>query len=124
MVICQRQPTAGLIMHTDRGAPYGAESYRQLPSRHGLQPSMSHTGNCWDNAVAESFFHTLKNELIDPENFKTHEHARTGVFEYIAVFYNRQRCHSATDYLAPLAYEQTLYDFQVHSVHRSTLLRI
>jgi putative transposase len=108
MAICQRQPTAGLIMHTDRGSQYGADSYRQLLSQHGLQPSMSRKGNCWDNAVAESFFHTLKTELIYLEDFKTHEQARTGVFEYIEVFYNRQRCHSATDYLAPLAYEQTL----------------
>ena len=108
MAICQRQPTAGLIMHTDRGSQYGADSYRQLLSQHGLQPSMSRKGNCWDNAVAESFFHTLKTELIYLEDFKTHEQARTGVFEYIEVFYNRQRCHSATGYLAPLAYEQAL----------------
>jgi putative transposase len=103
MAICQRQPTAGLIMHTDRGSQYGADSYRQLLSQHGIQPSMSRQGNCWDNAVAESFFHTLKTELIYREDFKTHEQARTGVFEYIEVFYNRQRCHSATGYLAPLA---------------------
>jgi len=108
MAICQRQPTAGLIMHTDRGSQYGADSYRQLLSQHGMQPSMSRKGNCWDNAVAESFFHTLKTELIYLEDFKTHEQARTGVFEYIEVFYNRQRCHSATGYLAPLAYEQAL----------------
>jgi putative transposase len=108
MAICQRQPTAGLIMHTDRGSQYGADSYRQLLSQHGMQPSMSRKGDCWDNAVAESFFHTLKTELIYLEEFKTHEQARTGVFEYIEVFYNRQRCHSATGYLAPLAYEQTL----------------
>lgn len=108
MAICQRQPTAGLIMHTDRGSQYGAESYRQLLTRHGIQPSMSRKGNCWDNAVAESFFHTLKTELIYLEDFETHEQARTGVFEYIEVFYNCQRCHSANGYLAPLAYDQAL----------------
>jgi putative transposase len=108
MAICQRQPAAGLIMHTDRGSQYGAESYRQLLTQHGMQPSMSRQGNCWDNAVAESFFHTLKTELIYWEDFKTHEQAQTVVFEYIEVFYNRQRCHSANGYLAPLAYEQTL----------------
>jgi putative transposase len=108
MAICQRRPTAGLIMHTDRGSQYGAESYRQLLTQHGMQPSMSRKGNCWDNAVAESFFHTLKTELIYLEDFDTHEHAQTAVFEYIEVFYNRQRCHSANGYLAPLAYEQTL----------------
>jgi len=108
MAICQRQPAAGLIMHTDRGSQYGADSYRQLLNQHGMQPSMSRQGNCWDNAVAESFFHTLKTELIYLEDFDTHEHAQMAVFEYIEVFYNRQRCHSANGYLAPLAYEQTV----------------
>ena len=108
MAIGQRQPAAGLIMHTDRGSQYGAESYRQLLTQHGMQPSMSRKGNCWDNAVAESFFHTLKTELIYLEDFDTHEQAQTVVFEYIEVFYNRQRCHSANGYLAPLAYEQAV----------------
>ena len=108
MALGQRQPAAGLIMHTDRGSQYGADSYRQLLTQHGIEPSMSRKGNCWDNAVAESFFHTLKTELIYLEDFKTHEQARTGVFEYIEVFYNRQRCPSANGYLAPLAYEQVL----------------
>jgi len=108
LAICQRRPAAGLIMHTDRGSQYGAESYRQLLAQHGMQPSMSRKGNCWDNAVAESFFHTLKTELVYMEDFETREHAETAVFEYIEVFYNRQRCHSANGYLAPLAYEQAL----------------
>jgi putative transposase len=108
MAIGQRQPAAGLIMHTDRGSQYGAESSRQLLTQHGMQPSMSRKGNCWDNAVAESFFHTLQTELIYLEDFDTHEQAQTVVFEYIEVFYNRQRCHSANGYLAPLAYEQAL----------------
>jgi putative transposase len=69
---------------------------------------MSRTGNCWDNAVAESFLHTLKTALISLEEFDTHEQTQTAVFEYIEVFSNRQRCHAATGYLAPLAYEQTL----------------
>jgi putative transposase len=67
MAICQRRPAAELIMHTDRGSQYGADSYRQLLGQHGMQPSMSRKGNCWDNAVAESFFHTLKTELIYPD---------------------------------------------------------
>ena len=108
MAICQRQPAAGLLMHTDRGSQYGAESYRQLLTRHAMEPSMSRKGNCWDNAVAESFFHTLKTELIYVEDYDTHEQARTAVFEYIEMFYNRQRCHSANGYLAPLLYEQAL----------------
>ncbi len=108
MAISQRQPAAGLIMHTDHGSQYGADSYRQLLRQHGIEPSMSRKGNCWDNAVAESFFHTLKTELIYLEDYDTHEAAQTAVFEYIEVFYNRQRCHSANGYLAPLAYEQAL----------------
>jgi putative transposase len=108
MAICQRHPAAGLIMHTDRGSQYGAESYRQLLTRHGIEPSMSRKGNGWDNAVAESFFHTLKTELVYLEDFETHEQAQTVVFEYIEVFYNRQRCHAANGSLAPLAYEQAL----------------
>jgi transposase InsO family protein len=108
MALGQRQPAAGFIMHTDRGSQYGAESYRQLLTQHGMQPSMSRKGNCWDNAVAESFFHTLKTALISLEDFDTHEQAQTIVCEYIEVFYNRQRCHSANGYLAPLVYEQTL----------------
>ena len=108
MAIWQRQPAAGLIMHTDRGSQYGADSYRQLLHQHGIEPSMSRKGNCWDNAVAESFFRTLKTELIYLEDYDTHEEAQTAVFEYIEVFYNRQRCHSANGYLAPLLYEQTL----------------
>jgi transposase InsO family protein len=108
MALSQRQPAAGLLMHTDRGSQYGADSYRQLLRQHGIEPSMSRTGNCWDNAVAESFFHTLKTELIYVEEYDTHEQAQTAVFEYIEVFYNRQRCHSANGYLAPLVYEQAL----------------
>ena len=108
LALCQRQPAAGLIMHTDRGSQYGAESYRRLLTPHGIEPSMSRKGNCWDNAVAESFFHTLKTELIHLEDFDTHEQAQTAVFEYIEVFYNRQRCHSTNGYLAPLAYEQAV----------------
>jgi transposase InsO family protein len=108
MALWQRQPAAGLIMHTDRGSQYGADSYRQLLTHHGIEPSMSRTGNCWDTAVAESFFHTLKTALIYTEDYDTHEAAQTGVFEYIEVFYNRQRCHSANGYLAPLVYAQAL----------------
>ena len=113
MALWQRQPAAGLIMHTDRGSQYGADSYRQLLSQHAIQPSMSRKGNCWDNAVAESFFHTLKTELIYLEDYDTHEAAQTAVFEYIEVFYNRQRCHSANGYLAPLIYEQTLKTHEI-----------
>jgi putative transposase len=108
MAIGQRQPAIGLLMQTDRGRQYGAASYRQLLAQHGMQASMSRKGNCWDNAVAASFVHTLKTAWIHLEDFDTYDHAQTAVFAYIEVFYNRQRCHSANGYLAPLAYEQVL----------------
>ena len=108
MAIGQRQPAAGRIMHTDRGSQDGADSYRHLLTQHGMPPSMSRKGHCWDNAVAESFFPTIKTAVISLEDFDTHEQAQTAVFAYIEVFYNRQRCHAAHGYLAPLAYEQAL----------------
>lgn len=108
LALSQRQPAAGLIMHTDRGRQYGADSSRQLLRQHGIAPRRSRTGNCGDNAVAESFFHTLKTALIYMEEYDTHEAAQTAVFESIEVFYNRQRGHSAHGYLAPLVYEQAL----------------
>jgi putative transposase len=108
MAIGQRRPGAGLIMHTDRGRQYGAESDRQLLTQYGMPPSRRRQGNGWDNAVAESCFHTLKTELIYGEDWKTHAQAQTVVFEYIEVLYTRQRCHSANGYLAPLPYAQAL----------------
>src|SRR5262249_20703433 len=108
MALYQRRPTAGVIMHTGRGSPYGADKSRQLLTQQTIQHTISRKGKRWDNAVAESFFHTLKTELIYLEDFDTHEQAQTAVFEYIEVFYNRQRCHSANGYLAPLVYEQAL----------------
>jgi putative transposase len=108
MALCPRQPTAGWLRHTDRGSQYGADSSLQLLTQHGRQPSMSRQGNGWDNAVAERVFHTLKTERIDLEDLHTREQAQTAVFEYIAVFDHRQRCHSAHGDLAPLADEQAL----------------
>src|SRR5262249_15706953 len=103
MAPSQRQPAAGLIMHTARGSPYGADRSRQCLTQPGRQPSMSRKGNCWDNAVAASFFHTFKTQLISLEDFDTHEQAQTAVFEDLEVCSNRQRCHAANGYLAPLA---------------------
>ena len=107
MALDQRQPLPGLIMHTDRGAQYVADRYLQLLHHYGIEPSMSRKGNCWDNAVAESFFHTLKTECVYFETFKTREQARDVIFDYIEVFYNRRRRHSANGNLAPLVYEET-----------------
>jgi putative transposase len=106
MALDQRQPRPGLIMHTDRGSQYVADCYLQLFLHHGIQPSMSRKGNCWDNAVAESFFHTLKTECVYLGPFETREQARDAIFDYIEVFYNRQRRHSANGNLAPMVYEE------------------
>ena len=83
MALNQRQPQAGLIMHTDRGSQYVADRYLQLRHYHGITPSMSRKGNCWDNAGAESFFHTLKTECVYLETFDTREQAQDVIFEYI-----------------------------------------
>ena len=108
MAIDQRQPCLGLLMHTDRGTQYVSDRYLQLLHHHGIRPSMSRKGNCWDNAVAESFFHTLKSECVDLESFATREQAQDVIFEYIEVFYNRQRRHSANGNLAPMVYEEMI----------------
>jgi len=106
MAIDHRQPPAGLIMHTDRGSQYVADRYLALLHHHGIVPSMSRKGNCWDNAVAESFFHTLKTECVYLEKFETRDQAQDTIFDYIEVFYNRQRRHSANGNLAPMIYEK------------------
>lgn len=106
MALWKRKPGKGLIWHTDRGSQYASESHQQLLLDHGVQQSMSRKGNCWDNAVAESFFHTLKVELTHHERFKTREEAKLAIFEYIEVFYNRMRMHSTNDYLSPVDFEK------------------
>ena len=88
MAIWQRKPPKGLIWHTDRGSQYASKAHRALLSQHGILQSMSRKGDCWDNAVAESFFHTLKTELVFHERYKTREQAKASIFEYIEVFYN------------------------------------
>ena len=98
MASYQRQPAAGLSMHTDRGSQYGAASSRQLVRQHEIQPSMSRKGTCWENAVAESCFHTFKTAVIEVEDCNTHAQAQTAVFAYIDVCSHRQRCHAANGY--------------------------
>jgi transposase InsO family protein len=105
MAILTRKPAIGLISHTDRGSQYASDSHMKIQIDHGVEPSMSRKGDCWDNAVAESFFHTLKTELIYQIDYETRAEARTSIFEYIEVFYNRQRLHSSNGYEAPLVYE-------------------
>ena len=106
MALWQRKPGKGLIWHTDRGSQYASSSHRALLNEHGIVQSMSRKGNCWDNAVAESFFHTLKTELIHHQRYHTRAEAKQDIFEYIEVFYNRERFHSANNYLSPVDYER------------------
>jgi putative transposase len=108
MALWQRKPVKGLVWHTDRGSQYASDSHRAIIKQHHITQSMSRKGDCWDNAVAESFFHTLKTELTHQCKFKTREEARHAIFEYIEVFYNRIRIHSANDYLSPVEYETLL----------------
>jgi transposase InsO family protein len=105
MALWKRKPARGLIFHSDRGSQYASDSYRNILTTHGIRASMSRKGNCWDNAVAESFFHTLKIELVHHSGYATREEAKASIFEYIEVFYNRQRSHSFNGYEAPLVYE-------------------
>jgi putative transposase len=100
-----RQPKAGLVFHSDRGSQYASRAFRRRLWRHQMRQSMSRKGNCWDNAVAESFFATIKKELVRNRAFDTRESARAEVFEYIEVFYNRQRAHSLLSYETPDAFE-------------------
>jgi len=108
MAIWARKPAKGLIWHSDRGSQYASDSHREILHEHGIVQSMSRKGNCWDNAVAESFFHTLKTELTHHINFKNRQEAKQAIFEYIEVFYNRQRIHSANDYYSPEEYEKKM----------------
>jgi putative transposase len=108
MAVRERRPQNAVLHHSDRGVQYACDAYQKLLTRHGLQPSMSRRGNCYDNAVTESFFGTLKTELVHHESYATREAARQSLFEYIEVFYNRRRRHSALGYVSPLEYEQNL----------------
>jgi transposase InsO family protein len=100
-----RRPAAGLVHHSDRGSPYASADYRAALARHGLVASMSRKGDCWDNAVAESFFGTLRAELVDHEQYPTHHAARRSIGDYIESFYNIERRHSFLDYLNPIEFE-------------------
>jgi transposase InsO family protein len=106
MAIDRRRPEAGLIHHSDRGVQYASAEFRAELDAHGLVASMSRQGNCYDNAVKESFFHTLKTELVNHEQYRTRDQARASVFEYIEAFYNRQRLHSSLDYQSPDDFER------------------
>jgi len=108
MALIRRQPAvgSGLLHHTDRGSQYTSRSYRGVLSHYGIDLSMSRKGNCWDNACIESFFGTLKAELCDRKKFKSRQEAKTEIFEYMEVFYNRQRLHSSLGYVSPVTFEK------------------
>ena len=110
MAYDRRNPGVGLLHHSDRGSQYASEDYQNLLKGYGMRPSMSRKGNCWDNAPMESFFHTLKTELIHHRKYCTREEARRDIFEYIEVFYNRQRLHSSLGYKSPAEFES---EFQI-----------
>ena len=105
MALANRNPLAGLLHHSDRGSQYAATSYQRLLDTHGMLPSMSRKGNCWDNACVESFFGTLKRELVSHRRYVTRDEATQDIFEYIEVFYNRKRRHSTLGYDSPAEYE-------------------
>lgn len=111
MALTHRQPVRGLIHHSDRGSQYASHDYRRLLAAHGIVCSMSRRGDCWDNAVAESFFSTLKLELVYETAWRTRAEARADVFQYVEGFYNGQRLHSSLGYLSPVAFERQ-YDQQ------------
>lgn len=108
MALQRRQPSVGLLHHSDRGSVYTSHEYQQLLATWEIQASMSRTGNCYDNAVMERFFGTLKGECIMSTVFETREQARGAIFEYIECFYNRLRRHSSLNYLSPLQFEDVL----------------
>lgn len=108
MALGRRQPAMGLIHHSDRGSQYASGDFRKLLDRNGMFCSMSRKGNCWDNAPMESFYHSLKTEMIYFRRFKTRAQARLEIFEFIEVFYNRKRIHSTLGYLSPEEFETRL----------------
>jgi len=105
MALAHRRPQQPLLHHSDQGCQYSAAAYQAALAEHGIEVSMSRRGNCYDNAVAESFFSTLKNELVHHCNFKTRDEARLAIFEFIEVFYNRERRHASLDFVSPVEYE-------------------
>ncbi len=108
MALAHRQPPVGLIHHSDRGVQYASESYRQRLAAAGVVPSMSRRGNCYDNALMESFWSSLKRELVHRVHFATRAQARAALFEWIEIFYNRERLHSALGYQSPVDFETQL----------------
>lgn len=108
MALKSRKPPRGLLHHSDRGSQYASADYQRALEQRGIRCSMSRKGNCWDNAVVESFFSSLKMELVHEADFATREQASAALFEYIELFYNRKRRHSSLGYLSPVEYERSV----------------
>ena len=106
--IRNRRPGPGLIIHSDRGVQYACKDFRKALDKHGFVQSMSRKGNCWDNAVAESFFGIIKSELIHRERFKGPQDTLRAIFEYIEIYYNRKRKHSTLGHKTPAQFEQIM----------------
>ena len=107
LAIRKRLPDEDSLAHSDRGSPYASEHYQRLLGKQGIECSMSEVGSCWDNAPAESFFASLKTELVHDEDYQTRAEAAASIFEYLEVFYNRQRRHATLGYVSPAEYEQS-----------------
>ena len=106
MAITSRRPEDNLVLHSDRGSQYCSHAYQTLLAEHAIECSMSGTGNCYDNAAMESFFHSLKTEWVNHYRYETRAAARSHLFQYIEVFYNRQRRHSFSDRMPPMVFEE------------------
>jgi len=106
MAVWRRRPQAPVMIHSDQGSQFGSDDFNRWCKDNNLVPSMSRRGNCWDNAVAESFFSSLKKERIKRRIYATRQDAKSDVFDFIEIFYNRVRRHSHLDQLSPLAFEQ------------------
>jgi putative transposase len=114
MALMQRKPGAGLVPHSDRGSQYTSQGYLARLKEANIQVSMSKKGDCYDNALMESFFGTLKEECVDRQSYQTRAEARNSVFEYIEVFYNRKRKHSSLGYSSPALYEQRRRETEIY----------
>jgi len=113
MAIWNRRPKEGLICHSDRGSQYASKKYRKLLETNGYLGSMSRKGNCWDNSVAESFFGTLKQELVQWQNYQSRNEAQQDILNYIVMFYNSTRLHSYLDYVSPSEFENQMENMKI-----------
>jgi transposase InsO family protein len=108
----QRQPKPGLVVHSDRGSQYASNAYRRLLHANGFVGSMSRKGDCWDNAVAESFFASLKKERVQWRSYQTRTESQRDILDYVVMFYNSRRLHSTLGYISPMGYEAAVVELR------------